>query len=328
MMISFIIPAFNASKTIERCIQSVYNQSCSNFEIIAIDDGSMDDTFEILQRLAKNNNKIKVFTQKNCGPGLTRNRAINIASGEYIAFLDADDYIESNYVEKVTNYIEKNETDVVILDNFLETSTGKIIRKEKLSKYKKLSKSDLIATQMTGKMPWGGWRKVVKKSLIIENNIVYSSDAVGEEALFSFRLFHHSQKIGFLGEMVYHYVDYPVSQSKKGKDDPWGKVVDNLNCFIKENIGLEAYYKEINTFAYTALVVSLYRISNNHHFFEAIKLSKDKIREIKKKYKAQCSKKCMEMRVKVVMPFIKLNLVFPIILTAKFKKMVKTVMHK
>ena len=76
-----------------------------------------------------------------------------------------------------------------IIDNFYETPEGKIIRYEKLSKYSTLNKEELIAIQMTGKMPWGGCRKIIVRDIIESNNIEYSNDPVGEEALFSFKVF-------------------------------------------------------------------------------------------------------------------------------------------
>ena len=323
MKISFVIPAYNASKTIERCIKSVQAQDSSDWEAIIVDDGSKDNTIELAKQLASGDERIVVLSQKNQGPGMARNFAMKNVTGDYIAFLDSDDYIERNYVSLVNKKIREERLDVVIIDNFYETPEGRIIRKEKLSDYSDSNKEELIAVQMTGKMPWGGCRKVVAKEIIINNHIEYSSDPVGEEALFSFRVFYHAKRIGFLGEFVLHYVDYPTSQSKKGADDPWGAVVVKLDEYIKTEIGDTAYRKEINSFAYTALVVSLYRIGINHRLKDANLLSKKQIQTVTKNYPCDCNKYSLERRVKILLPFVRIRFTLPIVLLSKLKNRMK-----
>ena len=323
MKISFVIPAYNASKTIERCITSVQAQDSSDWEAFVVDDGSKDNTLELAKQLASGDERIVVLSQKNQGPGMARNFGMKNVTGDYIAFLDSDDYIEHNYVSLVNKKISEEQLDVVIIDNYYETPEGKIIRQEKLSNYSTLDKEELIAVQMTGKMPWGGCRKVVAREIIVNNKIEYSSDPVGEEALFSFRVFYHAQRIGFLGAFVLHYVDYPASQSKKGADDPWGAVVVRLDEYIKAEIGDVAYRKEINSFAYTALIVSLYRIGINHCFKDAISLSKKQINMIAKRYPCDCNKYSLERRVKILLPFVRMRFILPIVLFSKLKNGLK-----
>jgi len=323
MKVSFVIPAYNAAKTICRCLESVIAQTDDDWEAVIVNDGSQDNTYELLQLYAKKDARIIALTQKNQGPGMARNYAMKHTCGDYIAFLDSDDYIEPYYVKSVKEKIRAELLDVVILDNYYEKQSGELIRMEALSKFKGLSKADLIAVQMTGKMPWGGCRKVIRASILKENEIEYSCDAVGEEALFSFRVFHHATKIGFLGLPVLHYVDYPTSQSKKGADDPWGCVVERLYNYLAENHMLDSYRKQINSFAYTALVVSAYRISVNHSFFKARSLIVKKTKEVQQKYKYDCDKDCLETRVKLLLPFLRLKLTLPIVLIAKLKKRIK-----
>lgn len=323
MKISFIIPAYNASKTIERCIASVRAQDSFDWEAVVVDDGSKDNTFELAKQLAYGDERIVVLSQKNQGPGMARNFGMKNATGDYIAFLDSDDYIEHDYVSLVNKKISEEQLDVVIIDNYYETPEGKIIRQEKLSDYSTLNKEELIAVQMTGKMPWGGCRKVIAREIIVNNKIEYSRDPIGEEALFSFRVFYHAKKIGFLGAYVLHYVDYPASQSKKGADDPWGNVVEKIDEYIKAEIGDNAYRKEINSFAYTALIVSLYRIGINHRLTEAISLSKKQINLIAERYPYDCNRYSLERRVKMLLPFVRMRFVFPIVLFSKLKNRLK-----
>lgn len=320
MKISFVTPAYNAASTIGRCLESVIAQTDGDWEAIVVDDGSSDNTYEIICAYAEKDPRITALTQENQGPGMARNNAMRHVSGDYIAFLDSDDYIEPDYVALVKEKIIGGNLDVVILDNYYEDPNGKLISMETLSQYAGLDKDGLIAVQMTGKMPWGGWRKVIKAEIIKENKLEYSRDAVGEEALFSFRAFYCAERIGFLGKPVLHYVDYPASQSKKGNDDPWGGVVARLRKYLSDNGLLEQYSRQVNSFAYTALAVSVYRIANNYPCGEAIALIREQIKTVKQDYRYDCDPACMETRVKLLMPCIRLNAVLPLTLAAKAKK--------
>lgn len=100
-LVSVIVPAYNAESYIERCINSIGNQSYSNFEIIVINDGSNDLTFKILENLEKRYKMLNVYDQANHGEAYTRNRGLSLAKGEFVCFVDADDYIENNFIEKM-----------------------------------------------------------------------------------------------------------------------------------------------------------------------------------------------------------------------------------
>lgn len=107
MKFSIIIPCYNVEKYIKKTIESVLKQE-GNFEIIAIDDGSKDRTLEIISNLAKDNRKIRVYTQKNKGVSYTRNRGIQLSEGDYLLFLDGDDTIEKNLLKNAENTLKKN----------------------------------------------------------------------------------------------------------------------------------------------------------------------------------------------------------------------------
>ena len=98
MKFSILIPAYNASKYIRRCLNSLINQTFQDFEIIVIDDGSKDDTLPILKEFQNKDKRVNVFHQENHGVAYTRNRLLDYAKGEWIAFVDADDYVNKEYL--------------------------------------------------------------------------------------------------------------------------------------------------------------------------------------------------------------------------------------
>jgi len=97
--ISVIVPVFNNKKYIEHCVYSIINQSLSNIEIILVNDGSTDGSYELLERLSQSDERIKVIHKSNGGPGSARNIGIENARGEYVSFIDSDDWVESNFLK-------------------------------------------------------------------------------------------------------------------------------------------------------------------------------------------------------------------------------------
>ena len=320
MKISIVIPVYNAEKYICRCLDSVRNQTYMDWEVIAINDGSQDNSYSILREYAFNDKRFKVSSHDNQGPGYTRNIAILQATGNYIVFLDADDYIDVNYLENLAICATENNADVIFVDVRQEKPNGKLIKIETISKYKGCSKDKIIRYQLTGKLPWGGCRKAVRASLLSNYDIKYSHDIVGEEALFSFIVLFHAKVISFLDKPYYHYINYPNSQSKQGDIDPWGVVCNKVKSYLNKNGLLDEYRNALNSFAYTALIVSIYRRTQIYSMKEALKQSKYAFEKFKEIYDLKLDKDCLEIRTKCVLPFIRLGMLFPIVIAAKINQ--------
>lgn len=319
MKISVIIPVYNASKYLHRCLDSVLNQTYDDWEVIAINDGSEDNSYSILLEYSQVDSRFKVFSHSNHGPGYTRNKALEHATGKYIVYIDSDDYIENYYFEELAKCIKKEKSDVVFIDIIQEKPCGKLIRQQIISRYRKHSKDRIIRNQMTGKLPWGGWRKAVKASIIVKHNIRYTLDDVGEEALYSLKVLLYANKISFIDRPCYHYVNYTDSQSKKGGDDPWSGICLRIADYLKEIDLFDKYENTINSFGYTALIVSIYRISQNHKLKRALRLSRKALINFKDIYSFQMDYDSLELRLKLVLPFVIFGSTLPIILASKLK---------
>ena len=116
--ISVIVPVYNAESYLRRCIDSIINQTYTNLEIILINDESPDNSGAICNEYAKNDNRIIVVHQANIGPGGARNTGVKIATGNYIAFVDADDYLDLSAYENLIPFILENDLDVVGFDHY------------------------------------------------------------------------------------------------------------------------------------------------------------------------------------------------------------------
>ncbi len=114
--VSIIIPVYNAEKYITECFNSIQNQTYSNFEAIIINDGSTDRSLSLAEEYASLDNRFKVFSQENKGSSAARNTGLKLAEGEYLAFVDADDWLENNFLEILTGLIRENKADVAVCD--------------------------------------------------------------------------------------------------------------------------------------------------------------------------------------------------------------------
>lgn len=136
--VSVIIPVYNVEDYLEECLESIVNQSLKEIEIICINDGSTDNSLEILNRYASNYDNVKVFSQENKGPGASRNKGIDLAEGEYIYFMDSDDILELNALEELYQISKEKETDFIMFklisfdDETKEKSTQKYYDMKKL----------------------------------------------------------------------------------------------------------------------------------------------------------------------------------------------------
>ncbi len=202
MKTSFIIPVYNAEKTLSYCLDSILNQTDQDFEIILVNDGSVDKSQEIIERYKKKYpNKIKAYTQKNSGIATTRNNGIKYSSGKYLFFIDNDDYIDPDYVETFVNEIEERKCDVVIGGYRRVTEEGKILYLKQpidspWSKYMFIT-------------PWG---RVYRKDALVKNNISFLNLNIGEDVGLNINA-NLKLKVETIPYTGYNWVDKKTSTS-------------------------------------------------------------------------------------------------------------------
>lgn len=212
--VSVIIPAYNASKYIERCINSLINQTYKNLEILVVDDGSKDNTLELLDRLANKDNRINVIHKINEGVSIARNTALSKVTGEYVLFTDSDDWLEKDMVEKLVNSATKNNSDVVIcgFNNYYEDEKR---FEKKLLNYN--NHTEFLSLISDDKTNFGGfpWNKLIKSNRIIK----YYNESIHyfENLLFFLENFQDEVKYSVVNEPLYNYSinDTSALHSKK-----------------------------------------------------------------------------------------------------------------
>ena len=206
MLVSIIIPVYNSEKHIKRCLDSVLSQSYNDLEIIIINDGSTDNSEQIINELCANDKRAKLFTIKNGGVSNARNYGISKASGDYLMFIDSDDFISSTYIKNyLSNY---NNEDLIIggYSYYFENDKRIIPFKCKNSHY--IIDSFMKDIEFFLRPPYllGPCFKLYKKSIIISNNIFFPLDiSYGEDAEFVYSYLNHCFNIVSIENDGYFY---------------------------------------------------------------------------------------------------------------------------
>lgn len=204
--ISVIIPAYNVEKYINDCLSSIVNQTLRDIEIIVIDDGSTDKTGEIISKFANSDDRILTVTQKNQGQAVARNNGIKLAKGEYIGFVDSDDYIDNDYFEKLYNAAKQYNCDMAV--------TSILKHKKNYSQYNLLFKKSHIADSIDRKIKlcedrkhrfFYVWNKIFRTSLVKDNSIYFPEGRIFEDVTFSMEAIYCANKIVSVPDVKYHY---------------------------------------------------------------------------------------------------------------------------
>ena len=199
--VSVIIPVYNVEKYIDKCLNSLVNQTLKEIEIIVVNDGSPDNSQEIIDKYVKNYpDKVKSFIKENGGQGEARNFGLTKANGEYIGYVDSDDYVELDMYEKLYNKAKKDNLDIVICGSYsvFEDFTKKV---EDLDK---IYFDDKNKNSFFGKM--AVWNKIYKKELLTKNKLTFRSKKWYEDFDFTLNVLSKAKRIDYVNEPFYDYL--------------------------------------------------------------------------------------------------------------------------
>lgn len=215
--VSIIVPVYNVEAYIARCLDSLVNQTLKEIEIIIVNDNTPDNSIKICEEYASRDNRIRIFSKENEGLGLTRNYGMKHANGEFIAFVDSDDFIDKDFYEKLYKGAQMKQADVC----FAEYKAYKCNQEKEKIKGKipfvndTENTEDVLYSMLNFKkygcekcyMGMSVWRAIYKRKIIQENNILFVSERkyISEDIIFNFDFLENSQKASFVKDTYYHY---------------------------------------------------------------------------------------------------------------------------
>ena len=243
-LVSIIIPVFNSEKTLKRCITSIINQTYKDLDIIIVNDGSKDKSEEICKEFQKKDKRINYIVQKNSGVSNARNNGLSKVKGDFITFIDSDDWVENDYIESLINLLIDNNADV-ITSSAIDFTDDKVLNtSEKNLKYeittnKELMIKDLLEAKKYNSVCWGNiYRKNVISSLNFDENL-----KIAEDLKFLISVYENCNKLVVTNIRKYHYYINIGSAIHSGFNDNWIGAINYCKELINKykNTNLEIY---------------------------------------------------------------------------------------
>ena len=263
---SVIIPVYNVEKYLRECLDSVINQTLSDIEIICINDGSTDKSLGILKEYAEKDSRIKIITQENQGQGVARNNAIEAAQGEYLVFVDPDDFLDSEALEVINKSFSDSAVDIIQFDYLVCSEDGANNRQRVFKKRAKryfnlnLLNDKVFNWQEVGKKSIEGlslfcWDKAYKTTFIKENNIKFAPTKNGEDHLFSISANLLANKILYINKSFYHYRTRLKSITNSASIESFCvfKNIELLKQFLITNNLIEEYKSSLDEYVSSVL---------------------------------------------------------------------------
>lgn len=253
--VSVIVSVYNVEKYLHKCLESIVNQTLTNIEIIILVDGSPDNSVLICDEYQRRDGRVCVYTHENRGLGETRNRGIEIAKGEYLFFVDSDDYMSLDYIESLYSKAKETGADIIQGESkmFFENQENQVLEGD-FSRLEDvyLNKSDSIDffrnLFFTHIYKHYAWNKLYKTAFVTENHIRFGDNKriFAEDTWFQLQTFHYNPHIAFSSGSYYFYRQRSTSIMHTSKKDllrRQGTMIDDYTAFLSNNNGSNLEYK-------------------------------------------------------------------------------------
>lgn len=330
-MVSVIIPVYNVEKFLNRCVDSILSQTYKNIEIILVDDGAQDSSPQICDEYAHKDIRVKVIHKNNGGLASARNAGLKVAKGDYILFVDSDDWIKDITVEELLNIAVKNQVDFV---RFIPVSAGYpdrpdgtpinfgtedfmedgVYNKEKMIRdiYPRL----FVTPQLTMGPIVAAWRSLYNRKFLVDNNLYFDEEVkYSEDAIFSAKVVYNSNKFYYIkGGYYYNYFYNTSSITKSFKKDRWN-VCKILSSTFKKEFGNKSDYD----FSKQLHLEDIYNVLNALGQNTYIESFKNRYKYVKDIFNDNFTKQSMKyinltdvnIKLKIILYLIKYKLVLP-----------------
>ena len=273
--VSVIVPCYNAEKFLPKCMKSLQSQTLSEIEIICVNDCSKDTTKELLNEYAQKDARVKpIHFDKNQGQSSARNAGIKIAKGEFISFVDSDDYIEQTMLEKLYNKAKDTQSDMVISNIYLDfedTGEKQLFRDNRY--YTFLSGRTFKPTEHPPLISCiGVWDRIYKRELIIDNNLLFPVGLVYEDHLFCIQAYILANKVTVVNEPLYYYrknAGGSITDNEKKNDNykfNFLEISRRIKKFLREKKVYEIFQKEYLKYHFFYAMVHQHYITDKEKF--------------------------------------------------------------
>lgn len=280
LLISFIVPVYNVEKYLKQCIESLVKQDSKCYEIILVNDGSTDKSGQICDMYAEQYNYIHVIHKSNGGSSEARNIGLKYAQGEYIIFVDSDDYIDTNFIRNLMKY-KKLYEDIVFL-NAIKVYKDRLIPLN--NGYDRLQLAQATNTKnimkqlcRLNKYPAAPWDKMIKRRMLIDNKIFFEDGACSEDIEWSLKLFLNTNSVGYINIDYYYYRQNRIgSVGNLATAKNYEAIFEVIERWCDKDLSKNKYQEEINALLSYEYMIILWK---------SVQLEKEEAEYIKKRLK-------------------------------------------
>lgn len=244
-LISIIVPVYDVEKYLKKCIQSIVDQTYKNLEIILVDDGSSDNSGKICDEFAQKDSRIKVIHKINGGQADARNKALDIMNGEWVSFVDSDDFIHSSHVENLYLQAVRNNSDICVCGFKIVDENYKIIKSIKINFSDSLNGNLAFKYSLNSKIDPSLCNKIFKSSLF--KSVRFVKGIYYEDRELIHRIFYKADRVSFLDSESYFYLERvgsTMNHINKKKIDDRLIMIALIEDFLKKESILEKYQKD------------------------------------------------------------------------------------
>lgn len=309
--ISIIIPCYNIAEHLSKCIESVLAQTYQDFELLLINDGSTDATLQIAKEYAKKDQRIKVFSHENQGVSFTRNRGIDESKGKLVLFIDGDDYIKLDYIDKLLTGFKENTWTICGMINVrkgVENENENFAKLLQRYPEKTMSKENLLDVLKHSSLS-SPCARIYSKEIIVNHKVVFPENvSYQEDLLFNLAYCQHIQEIKLLDYFGYFYIEHSESSTSRYHQNFY-----DINIFFEKLKGLVTNHEDEVYLQRFVLDMVLKKLANIFHLDS--QLSKEKqIRIIDEIFNAKYFKFCQ-----LYIPQARINPIFKLVLKSSNK---------
>ena len=296
-LVSIIIPIYNVEKYLEVCIDSIINQTYKNLEIILVNDGSTDNSYNICKKFEEIDNRIVLVNKENGGLSDARNAGIEKAKGNYICFIDSDDYIDNEFIEMLYKAIKENDVDISQCGYKRFENSGKVVETHAYNESKSIKSRDFMIDSYFGHVDnIVVWNKMYKTSII--KNMKFPVGKIHEDEFFTYKVLDRCENVFVIKECLYNYRKnfdgIMLSKYNIKRLDVLDALAERI-IFYQEKKDKQLY--NLTYLTYLECLISCYVNVKKH-----IVSNKDILKDLKKTYRKQYNniKSCNNIRGKTI----------------------------
>ena len=280
--VSVIMPIYNAYDYLKPALESVLDQTLREIEIICIDDGSTDSSYELIKEYQKQDERVRIVTETNAGPALARNNGIKRARGEYIAFLDADDFFEPNLLELLYNAAEEKKLDIAVAEYDIYNSRKAVFEKAQPAEHEEILNQNEVTSKNENpdhillSVNGAAWNKLFRRTFVIEKQLTFLPDVkIYEDVYFVVTAMCLAERVGKVFETLVHHRIY-TDQSRAKMFRKYYSQVPVAYLKIKEFMTHNGMYAPLSSSFLNLSASRCYKIYNllgsdaKEHFWDML----------------------------------------------------------